>query len=199
MTEQSMTRSKGDLVRTFICIDLPSEVKDRLERLQRDLKKIDAKVSWVRSSNVHLTLRFLGGVPESKLTSVREAATRAAAGVAPFEIEVAGSGCFPSARNPRVLWIGVAEIPPELSQLYDALEDELHRRGFPREPRKFSPHLTIGRLRAPGNGPALAEELLLYGFESARFQVREIIVMRSDLSPKGSTYTPQAVIALGVP
>lgn len=199
MTEQSMTRSKAGLIRTFICIDLPREVKERLERLQRNLKKIDAKVSWVRPSNVHLTLRFLGGVPESKLAGVHEAATCAAAGVAPFEIEVAGSGCFPSAGNPRVLWVGLAEVTAELSRLHQALEDELHRRGYPREPRKFSPHLTIGRLREPGNGPALAEELLRSGFESARFKVREIIVMRSDLSPKGSTYTPQAVIALGVP
>lgn len=191
-----MADSKAGLIRTFICIDLPGELKERLEQLQNGLRKVDAQVSWVKPSNIHLTLKFLGGISESKLALVREASTRAAVGISPFDIEVAGTGCFPSARNPRVLWVGLTDLAPGLKALQQALETELDREGFPRESKRFSPHLTIGRLRSPRNGPALAEELLRSHLESTRFQVREIIVMRSDLSPKGSTYTPQTVIPL---
>jgi 2'-5' RNA ligase len=83
-----------------------------------------------------------------------------------------------------------------LKALQQAVETELAQEGFPRELKRFSPHLTLGRLRSPKNGATLAEALLRSDLEATRFHVREIIVMKSNLSPKGSTYTPQAVIPL---
>jgi 2'-5' RNA ligase len=96
-----------------------------------------------------------------------------------------------------VLWVGLAKVPDELRNLHRAVEEELSREGFPRETRKFSPHLTIGRVRAPQNAAGVAQELIETGFEAASFRVTEIIVMRSDLRPTGSVYTPQAIIKLG--
>jgi len=117
--------------------------------------------------------------------------------MSPFEIEVGGAGCFPSARNPRVLWVGLSQIPEPLKQLSGNLEDELERLGFAREKRKFSPHLTIGRLREPMNAQLVAEKLTDEGFDPELFLATEVIVMRSDLKPTGSIYTPQAIIKLG--
>ena len=187
---------KKDTVRTFICIEIPDSISERIGDLQTRLKAIDAQVSWTRPSNIHLTLKFLGAVEETRIQNVARAVQRAVAGTIEFEIEVGGAGCFPSARNPRVLWIGFSEVPDALRQLYSNLEDELDREGFAREKRKFSPHLTIGRLRGPKNATQLAELLIESGFMAERFSASEVIVMRSDLKPTGSIYTPQAVIKL---
>jgi 2'-5' RNA ligase len=187
---------KKDTVRTFICIEIPNSIKARIDQLQNTLKAIDAQVSWTKSSNIHLTLKFLGAVEATRIQRVAKAVERAAGGIDRFEIEVSGAGCFPSARSPRVLWIGFSELPEPLNQLYTNLEDELDREGFAREKREFSPHLTIGRLRGPKNAASLADALIASGFDAETFNATEVIVMRSDLKPTGSVYTPQAVIKL---
>jgi RNA 2',3'-cyclic 3'-phosphodiesterase len=194
-----MSRSnseKKDIVRTFICIEIPESIKGRIDHLQEALKAIDAQVSWTRPANIHLTLKFLGGVEATRIQRVAKAVERSAAGINRFEIKVTGAGCFPSSRSPRVLWIGFTEVPNTLSRLYSNLEDELAREGFAREKRKFSPHLTIARLRGPKNAAGLAEALIESGFKAETFKATEVIVMRSDLKPTGSIYTPQATINL---
>jgi 2'-5' RNA ligase len=189
------TRS-GEVIRTFVCIEIPQSVKERIDELQNDLRKTGAGVSWPRPSNIHLTLKFLGDVPASRIDRVSKAVERAASEVTQFEIEVAGTGCFPSARNPRVLWVGFTNIPNKLSDLYSSIESQLEIEGFPREKRKFSPHLTIGRVRTPGTGASVAGQLIARGFKPERFLATEVIVMRSDLKPTGSIYTPQATIKI---
>ena len=189
-------RDAGDGIRTFICVEIPESVKDRIAELQRHLRQIDSRASWTKPSNIHLTLKFLGDVNPPRIERVRRATERSTISISPFEIEVGGAGCFPSPRSPRVLWVGLAAIPDSLKQIHQRLEEELFREGFPRESKQFSPHLTIGRVRDPRNGSRLAEELQARGFESEKFQAREIIVMKSELKPSGSVYTPQAVITL---
>jgi 2'-5' RNA ligase len=186
----------GDVIRTFVCIEIPQSIKDRIGELQDELRQTGGSVSWTRPSNIHLTLKFLGDVPASRIEPVSKAVARAAIAISPFEIEVAGTGCFPSSRNPRVLWVGLPSVPDTMNELYSNIESELEREGFPREKRKFSPHLTIGRIRTPGTGGPVAEQLLTTGFGGERFTATEVIVMRSDLKPTGSIYTPQATIRL---
>jgi RNA 2',3'-cyclic 3'-phosphodiesterase len=164
--------------------------------LQDSLREIDAQISWTRPSNIHLTLKFLGGVTASRLERVKDAVERAAKGVKPFEIEVNGTGCFPSPRSPRVLWVGITRVPEDLQSLYEKLEDQLSGVGFEREKRKFSPHLTIGRIRTPHNASRVADSLIATTFAPEQFHASEIIVMRSDLKPTGSIYTPQAIVRL---
>jgi RNA 2',3'-cyclic 3'-phosphodiesterase len=197
MSESREKRETADAVRTFICIEIPESIKERIAELQRGLRRADAQVSWTKPSNIHLTLKFLGDVTRSRIERVSRAVERAASSSLPFEIEVGPTGCFPSPRSPRVLWIGLTGLPGSLKQLHECIEDELFREGFPREAKRFSPHLTIGRVRAPKNASRLAEELLATGFEPETFQAHEVIVMRSELKPTGSVYTPQAAITLG--
>jgi 2'-5' RNA ligase len=188
---------REETVRTFICIEIPETIKCRIDSLQHELRRLGAQVSWTRPSNIHLTIKFLGDVPATRIEDVRRAVERAAAGRPAFEIEVGGTGCFPAPRNPRVLWIGLTSIPGQLRELHSAIESELAGEGFPREAKKFSPHLTIGRIRNPQNAGRLAEELIRRGFEPESFRAADIIVMRSDLDPSGSIYTPMAVTRLG--
>jgi RNA 2',3'-cyclic 3'-phosphodiesterase len=185
-----------DLIRTFICIEIPQSIKERINRLQEILRQIDAQISWTKPSNIHLTLKFLGGVEATRIERVKKALERAANGISPFEVEVGRAGCFPSPRSPRVLWVGFSNLPERLQQLYSNIEDELAREGFEREKRKFSPHLTIARIRPPHNAARVADALIASGFATERFRATAVIVMRSDLKPAGSIYAPQAIIEL---
>ncbi|MFY9557288.1 MAG: RNA 2',3'-cyclic phosphodiesterase [Blastocatellia bacterium] len=196
-TQDLREQRQPDVVRTFICIEIPESLKERIDRLQKDLQHVEAPISWTRPSNIHLTLKFLGNVDASRIERVSKAVVRAATGISPFEVEINGAGCFPSPRNPRVLWVGLPVIPEALQQLYRNIEDELAGESFDREARKFSPHLTIGRIRSPRNSVRVAEALIAAGFEPERFEVPQVIVMRSDLKPTGSIYTHQAVIQFG--
>lgn len=176
-------------IRLFVCIEIPATIQHRLEHLQVQLRAVDTPVSWVKSTNIHLTLKFLGNVAESRVTRVVEAVKRTAGRTWPFSINISGTGCFPSARKPRILWVGIRNVPDSLSDLHTALEHNLLAEGIPREVKPFRPHLTIGRPRSPRNSEQLAGLLAALDFAPESFAANEITLMRSDLNPTGSIYT----------
>src|ERR1051325_10519980 len=118
-------QGRQEASRTFICIEMPASIRGRLERLQDELRRVDARASWVKPSNIHLTVKFLGDVRRAKLDDVVAATRRATGSCSPFQVSVGGAGCFPSARNPSVLWVGLAQAPEALRNLRRAVEDEL--------------------------------------------------------------------------
>jgi RNA 2',3'-cyclic 3'-phosphodiesterase len=195
MNDSSGSSHKG-AIRTFICIDLPESIKERIEKLQGALRQIDAPVSWVKPANIHVTVKFLGDVRQAEIPLVAAACKRATGSCSPFQVTVGSTGCFPSPRNPSVLWIGISQMSDALMRLRNAIEEELAREGFTREAKKFKPHLTIARLRNPRTAKQVADAFMTCGFADESFPATEVIVMRSDLSPQGSLYTPQAVIPL---
>jgi 2'-5' RNA ligase len=195
-----MARQQGssDFIRTFVCIEVPELVRNRIADLQLALRNEEVRVSWVKPENIHLTLKFLGAVPSNRIPRVVQSVSSAATSVEPFEIEVGGTGCFPSPRNPKIFWVGLVQVPALLKQLYAEIDSRLFREGFPREQKSFSPHLTIGRVRDPVRARPAAEDLLRHGFDSRRYTATEVVVMRSDLKPSGSVYTVQAVAPFGI-
>ena len=190
------TADKDDRIRSFVCVEVPRRIQERILAVQDELRKTGARVSWVRHSNIHLTIRFLGDLRASRVHQVTQAIEKSVVGTAPFELEAGGTGCFPSSRNPRILWVGLTLVPESLSRIRNTLEDELARIGFERESKKFSPHLTMGRIRSTDGAQQLSERLLSIGFEPERFPVNAVVLMRSDLKPTGSIYQPQASITL---
>jgi RNA 2',3'-cyclic 3'-phosphodiesterase len=196
MNEAKSGKNPEVMIRTFICIDIPHSIKARIEKLQSQLRRPSAQISWVKPANIHLTLRFLGDVAQSKILKVNTAVNRAVDSFGPFQITVGSTGCFPSPRHPSVLWIGISPVAGDLQKLRDAIEVELVRQGFEPENKKFKPHLTIARIRNPRNAAEVTEAFLTSGFADQSFQANEVLVMRSQLSPQGSIYTPQAVIPL---
>src|SRR5437016_12678125 len=118
------------MIRSFVCVEMPRTIRDRMEQLQAKLKQAAAEVSCVKPCNIHLTLKFLGEVPQPKVQGVCSAVTRAAGIIEPFEIEVSGTGCFPSTSRPRVVWVGLSQVSNELKQLQAVLENELAGEGF---------------------------------------------------------------------
>lgn len=184
------------MIRSFVCIEVPPSIKARIDERQQALRRKDVPVSWVKPPNIHLTIKFLGDVAAAAIAGVSQAVERACQSVSPFDITVDGTGVFPSAKNPRVLWVGLAPLPDELRKLHSNIEAELERQGFAREAKRFAPHLTIGRVRDSFKARQTVEEMLAAGFASETFRVTEVIVMRSELHPSGSIYTPQTVVKL---
>ncbi len=116
-------------------------------------------VRWVRHEGLHLTLRFLGATAEDRRPAVEAAVRAAAAGVPRFSVKLAGSGAFPTAARPRVLWLGVTEGADQLRDLAAALADELVPLGFPPEDRPYAAHLTLARSDGLRSGPPTASAL----------------------------------------
>jgi len=149
-------------------------------------------------ANLHLTLKFLGAVPEARIDSVAGALSEASLGACPFEARIRGLGAFPSAGRPRVIWAGVTEGAREMIELARCVDVALAALGFPRDERPFSPHVTLGRVRQPGRNPALSDAL---GSATARefgqMRVPSASLMRSELGPRGARYTELATVRLG--
>jgi 2'-5' RNA ligase len=177
--------------RVFIAIELPSIVRQKvrahIDRLRSALP--DARASWVRDENLHLTLKFLGDTPVTNVEALAQAAQRAASKVEPFEIIVGGCGAFPAKGQPRVLWIGIEDPSGRLALLNRALENECEKAGFPHEERPFHPHLTLARIRNPHDSRRLAAVHAELGFEPENIRAAELVVIRTELRSEGSRHT----------
>jgi 2'-5' RNA ligase len=184
-------------MRTFIAIELPERIKRRIEDLQAPLKKTNAFVSWVKPTNIHVTLKFLGEVPEEKINEVFLATGKALEGAKKFTMSLKGTGAFPDFRRPRVIWIGAGIGEKELTFLAERIEAEMEEIGFPKEQRKFSAHFTIGRVKSPKNIEKLMELVKSSDFQTDDIEVSEVVVMKSQLHPAGAIYTPLKKIPLG--
>lgn len=177
--------------RVFCAVDLPEVVRERViqhtVRLQASVP--DAHATWSRADNIHLTLKFLGDIPQTTVERLSEAASRSIAGVTPFTIRLERTGVFPSHGSPRVLWIGVNDCEGKLGELHQRLEVESEEAGFPRESRDFHPHLTLARLRKPQLTRMLAAAHKATDFPPLEIAVTELVVIRSELSSAGSKYS----------
>lgn len=152
-------------------------------------------VAWVARDNVHLTLKFLGGVETSRLDAVVGALAGVAAGCRPFDLTVRGLGAFPSPARPRVLWAGTGEGAAPAAMLARRVDDALVALGFAPEPRAFAAHVTLGRVRAPRSNPRLAEALA-GGATFGRQRVDRLTLMRSELSRGGARHSELATAPL---
>src|ERR1700756_326576 len=112
-------------IRTFLAIDVGPEIRERLVSLQQDLATIQTEVKWVEPENLHLTLLFLGEVDQREIIDICRAAQKAVAALPAFTMSVEGVGCFPNARRPRTLWVGVGKGTAEVTKVHDAIEAPL--------------------------------------------------------------------------
>jgi 2'-5' RNA ligase len=185
------THSPIESWRVFIAIELPSKIRKRIADHIEHLRSFvpDARASWSREDNLHLTLKFLGDIPGANVEQLSAAISIAANKVEPFEIVLEGCGAFPPQGQPRVLWIGIDDPSGRLSELNRALEDECAHAGFAREPRAFHPHLTIARIRQPHGSRQLAARHKEIGFNREIVGVSEIFVVRSELRSEGAQHT----------
>ena len=186
-----MNVGRQQLWRVFCAIEISEPVRQTVLQHIASLKEAvpDAIASWSRDANLHLTLKFLGEIPQTFVPDISSAASRAVADLAPFSVSLEQTGIFPTHGQPRVLWIGINDSSKKLSELHARLEEESANAGFAKDSRPFHPHLTVARLRQPRHARTLAATHRELEFEPAEIAVAELLVIRSELSSDGSKYT----------
>jgi 2'-5' RNA ligase len=184
----------SETVRAFLAVELSDAARAAVLEAVEALRRVaHGPIRWVPAENLHLTLKFLGHLPEETLSRLLRALLPRLAKIEPFRFELSGVGAFPSARAARVLWVGVAEGGSELARLARSVEGAAARAGVARERRPFQGHLTIARLREPGRVPIER----VAGPDRVAVEVREVVLFRSDLRREGARYVPIARLPLG--
>lgn len=184
-------------MRLFLAINLPDDVRRRAYEAAAPLRAASPAVSWVAERNLHLTLKFLGEVPDGGDDGIVRGMQEVVGRHAGITLSIGGFGAFPNMRRPRVVWLGIAG-DPRLELLHHDVEVACAALGFAVEGRPFRPHVTLGRVK----GAMSADEAraLAAAARSARFRassaVESVDVMRSELSPGGSRYTVLAALPL---
>jgi 2'-5' RNA ligase len=176
-------------VRTFISVHIPDAVRREIGALVDGLRPLAGDVKWVRPESLHLTIKFLGDVEESRIAAIGTAVETAVSAKPAFDIALGGTGAFPNPRRPSVLWIGVPLGAEPMAGLASGIESALAGLGFEREKRPFSAHLTIGRVRPAGNAGRTVERMAESGFACDPFRVDAVHVMKSELHRSGAEYT----------
>lgn len=168
---------------------MPDELISRLKAVQEELDRGWREVSWVKTTSIHLTLKFLGEVAPESIGKISEALEGAADGIAPLAISVEGVGGFPNLKTPRVIWAGVRENP-ELTRLQKNIDEGLAALGFEKDDRPFQPHLTLCRIKSMASGRELGRLVgELKPDVTTEFKAASFSLIKSVLSPKGAEYT----------
>jgi 2'-5' RNA ligase len=192
-----MTGDMSKSIRTFVAVKLPETVLAAIGGVQAQLAVYGFNVRWVTTGNIHLTLKFIGGVHEDEVDGIAAVLTETVHGFAPLRLAAAGVGVFPSVKRARVIWVGLSGQLSEFAALQRSVEDRLATIGYPREKRPFSGHLTLGRVK----GPIAASRLMtamgaLHDFASETFEVDRVVLFKSDLRPTGALYTELRQVTL---
>ncbi len=179
----------SEFVRSFLAFDLESDsVKKRLTEMQTRAIQTGADLKLVETENIHMTVRFLGDITLNMAEKIFSEMSKVQ--FKPFEAQLIGLGVFPSLNYPRVLWAGIAQGADQLQSVVSQLEPRLQSLGIPPDPKAFSPHLTIARVRSAKNKSQLADfvtknEKYDFGSVSAKC----LRLKRSELTPKGPIYS----------
>jgi 2'-5' RNA ligase len=184
-------------VRAFIALNLGEPCRAEIAAAIAPLFCAGLPVRWVDPSAYHVTLKFLGQVPETDVERVSDALSTVARAHAPLAVRLTGAGAFPDVRRPAVFWLGVAP-DARLTALQQAVEDVIAPLGYPTERRPFHPHVTLGRTRRDARPGALraAESLLRDVAYDATIDIDTVDLMQSLSSPQGARYERVLAAAL---
>ncbi|MEW6381660.1 MAG: RNA 2',3'-cyclic phosphodiesterase [bacterium] len=192
---------ENEVIRSFVAMaidpGIQKEIGNLQARLMKEAQKTACRVSWVKPETIHLTVKFLGDIAAVQVGPILHALRKAAEEVKAFNLKIEGIGVFPGLRNPRVVWVGISEGVEPLRIVQARVEEELAALGFPREKKKFNPHLTLGRIRSLEGAAALGKLLAdvphpVFG----QAMIRDIRLMKSDLRPEGAVHTELGRIPL---
>ena len=184
--------------RTFVAIELPESLQKKAGRVLHKYQQW-SQYRWVQPGNMHLTLSFLGDVPQQDVAGVCRKLEEVIRPFPSIHINVRGLGAFPKPDRPRIVWLGIGEGTRELIELQGSIAATLESLGFDRDRNKFHPHVTLGRLRKQRRfDDELIDEIDRDGeMPLGEFTAREVIVFASFLEKEGPSYTPMARIRLG--
>jgi len=177
-------------MRAFIAFDFPEELKDRLYEIQSMLKDISNKGSWVSKNNFHLTLKFLGEIDEVYIEDIDRILKNISANFNPLKIELNELGYFNRRNNEyRVVWSGLEGDMEVLNSIYDLLEENMQKIGFPKDSREFSPHVTLVR-RYKTNLDFHKIKAYVKAYLENQYVLDNLVLMKSEVIMNKRVYTP---------
>ncbi len=184
-------------MRCFVAVELDRTFRRHLLAVLEQLPR-GRGVRWCGAHQLHVTLKFLGDVPDHQLPGICDAVSAAARQIEPFAVTLGRLGCFPNERNPRVLWCGIDDPEQGCARWLAAADPLFGRLGLATDSRPLHPHITLGRSRS-GEGSRLMQRALadVPGPPAATMPVEQVVLFQSDLSPRGARYTPQFTAPLG--
>ena len=179
-------------MRVFIALNLPNDILLKLSYLQELLKETQANVLWVKPTNLHITLRFLGESDENLLKEACLAVRKTAKINNCFTASLAELGVFPDARKPHIIWVGLKKGKDQIKLLAASLDETLKEFGLAQENHEFSAHITIGRIKSGLNFKTLTEKItslrLYFADTPTHFKIDKITLFRSKLAAGGAVY-----------
>ncbi len=182
-----------DPIRCFIAVEIPSAIQHAIRHSTANLQKeLSRLVRWTPVENIHLTLKFLGDIPQTQVDNLTRMLPAEVGIIPAFELHVQGFGSFPNFKMARILWVGT-QAETGLDALYKGVESVCARLGFPPESRAFSPHLTIARVKQDASSAdrnkirKALEATMIDVLGTAR--VDSVHLFKSDLKPGGAVYT----------
>lgn len=182
-------------VRAFLAIDLDDDLKPKINKIIRQFKEIDTKIKYVELQNLHLTLKFFGDIDTNGLDVLENAIADVVSEFDSFKIKITGCGAFPNKNHIKVIWVGIND-DAVIKDLHDRLDKEFARLGFDKD-RKFSTHLTIGRMKSAKNKNKVKEVIEEFeNFEIGEMEVSEISLKKSTLTPAGPIYEDISIFEL---
>jgi len=184
-------------VRSFIAVNLNPEIKEYLASLQANLNVPETKIKWVEKNNLHLTMKFLGYISLEQTILIKSKLKEIASQYRPFIIRLSSNiGIFPTYQMPRIIWVGIKEGINQLNELYNSIENNLSNKGFPRENKDFTGHITIGRVKFIRDKDNFIQILKSIEVNNFSQEVGSIDLMESKLTPNGPIYNITAKLPL---
>lgn len=182
-------------IRAFLAIDLDDDLKPKINRIIKEFKKTDARIKYVELTNLHLTLKFFGDIDTDGLDLLEEAISNVVSQFDSFKIKIKGCGAFPNTNRIKVIWVGIDD-DAIIKDLHDSLDKEFVRLGFD-EDRKFSTHLTIGRMKSAKSKNKVKSTIEEFGdVEVGEMEVTHITLKKSTLTPAGPIYEDLRIFEL---
>jgi 2'-5' RNA ligase len=177
--------------RIFVAVDISDRARQRTADYISELRETRSLggISWVNADKLHLTLRFIGNCNDDELEKVISSAQSVAQDSGPLTLSISGTGVFPNAKRPRVLWLGIGGEVDKIVKMVDLFNQAYGSAG---EHDVFKPHLTIARVKDASKAREIIDKHGNKQIEPVEFEVTEIVVYESKLDPQGSVYSAVA-------
>lgn len=185
----------SELIRSFVAVDIDSEqIVNRCYEVQKLLMQTEADLKLIDAKNLHFTLRFIGGIPTDLVDKICAELPRIS--FQKFTIGMKGVGVFPSLSRISVVWLGLQEGQEELTKISLQVEAILKELGVAADPKGFSPHLTLARVRSGRNKDRLAQVIKsLETYDAGEMEIRSVRMKQSVLTAKGPLYNTICEVA----
>jgi RNA 2',3'-cyclic 3'-phosphodiesterase len=178
----------AEVIRSFLAIYPDAEAREAMARVIDCLRGRNPTIRWERPPQVHITAKFLGDIPRAVVRPLQSGLEERLTGLAPITGEINLTGAFPNLRRPRIMWLGFRAAPPALHTVREACEELCAAEGLERDPKSFTPHFTIGRVKDASDTRHLEEEIAACSFPPIRVEFGALCIMKSTLAPGGAVH-----------